>query len=199
TKKKVTNKTQVERREFKIAGVSRGSAIKTVYLNVPSGMKITVNSVRRDSLPSSVSSPPTNTVGLLEIDEVTIGATNTTGNITIEIAIERDGVGENVSPQVYRYHNSWRPLKTTVSNVTDSTVTVTAEAPGLSYFAVVDKADDSNKTATVTKTDEGNESSDTNETGDGEKKNQNPSPGFTVAVGLVAAVVAAVAVRRRSE
>lgn len=99
--------------------------------------------------------------------EITVPPAQRNTSATVELAVDSEAVSDPEQLTVERYdvkEDTWTRLATTVTEQTDSTITVTAETPGFSVFAVTetdDSSDSENSTATpdTNRTDGGPETS----------------------------------------
>jgi PGF-pre-PGF domain-containing protein/PGF-CTERM protein len=108
----------------------------------------TISVTDRSGLPDGASAPAGSTVATVEI---TVPDSQQTTSATIEFGVDADSVTDPDQLTVERYDSetdTWTQLETTVSGTTDETITVVAETPGFSIFAVTEPDGDTAPTET---------------------------------------------------
>lgn len=123
---------------------------------------VEVETTAVDGLPSSVSSPPVESMHSVRIETSADDASIQTA--TLEFAIP---VTENTDPGnfvVYRYHEgSWESLETSVESVSDAEVVLSSETPGFSYFVVGSTRESPGSTSTAEASEETTSGADADE------------------------------------
>jgi PGF-pre-PGF domain-containing protein/PGF-CTERM protein len=125
----------------------------TVEFDEATTGSITIQAV--DTLPADVTSPAGETLAAVEISTPDLADGR---DPTVEITVPRDEIGSDATPddlRIVRLRETNEPerLDTEVTSRDEETVTLAAETPGFSVFAVVEPADATTETtATPTRT-----------------------------------------------
>lgn len=158
-------------------------------LNESASGNVTVEN--RSTLPTYTDSPSKTPVAIVQI---TVPDAVRSSSAILELAVDEARVNESENLTIERYdsaNNTWANLETTASATSDTEITVTAETPGFSIFAVTEPDTESSSPSNESESDGVETETETDSTPVMPTETEEPSdpedqPGFGVLPVLVA-------------